>query len=87
MYGINPITIGKILGASLVKDIIFSKHGTISFIYLEIVKYATQKDIDMVKLMIETLARQNAQAYQDVMDILKKNLSDEEYQNLVNGLG
>lgn len=86
MYGINLITVGQILGASLAKDLFFSKHGAVYVIYQQILKYTINQDIEMTKFMMQTLARQNEQAYDDIMTILKKNLSDEEFQNLVNGL-
>jgi len=52
MYGINLLEVAKILGSTVVSDVIFNKHGAIRSIYQEIIKYSARKNIDMVKATI-----------------------------------
>lgn len=83
MHGINLVEVGKILGASLVSDILFNKYGAIRSIHQEIVKYSAQQNIDMVKVMMRTLAQQNTQAYKDVVEILRQHFNEQELQEIL----
>ena len=78
MYGINLLEVAKILGAVAVSNIFFNKYGAIRSIYQEIVKYSAQQNIDMVKVMMRTLAQQNEQAYKEVAKILREHFTEEE---------
>ena len=77
MYGINLLKVAKILGATAVSNILFNKYGAIRSIHQEIVKYSTQQNIAMVKVMMRTLAQQNEQAYKDVVKILREHFTEE----------
>jgi hypothetical protein len=83
VYGINLLTVAKILGATAVSNILFSKYGAIHSIHQEIVKYSAQQNIAMVKVMMRTLAQQNEQAYQDVVKILGEHFTKEELQDIL----
>lgn len=83
MYGINLLTVAKILGAAAVSEILFSKSGAICAIYQEIVKYSAQQNIAMVKAMMQTLAQQNEQAYEDVVKILGEQFAEEELKDIL----
>ncbi len=83
MYGINLLEVAKILGATAISNIIFNKHGAIRSIHQEIVKYSAQENIDMVKVMMRTLAQQNEQAHKDVIKILKEHFTEEELQDIL----
>lgn len=83
MYGINLLQVAKILGATAVSSILLNKYGAIRSIHQEIVKYSAQKDIDMVKVMMRTLAQQNEQAHKDVIKILKEHFTEEELQDIL----
>jgi uncharacterized protein YrzB (UPF0473 family) len=78
MYGINLLEVAKILGTTVVSNVVFSKHGAVRTIHQEIVKYSSQQNIDMVKVMMRTLAQQNEQAYEDVAEILRRHFSEQE---------
>jgi hypothetical protein len=80
MYGINLLKVAKILGATAVSNMLFSKYGAIPSIHQEIVKYSAQQNIAMVTVMMRTLAEQNEQAYKDVVEILGEHFTEEELQ-------
>lgn len=77
------MTVAKILGTAAVSNILFNKYGAIHSVYQEIVKYSAQQNIDMVKVMMRTLAQQNTQAYKDVVEILRQHLTEQELQEIL----
>ena len=83
MYGINLLVVAKILGATAVSNILFNKYGAIRSIHQEIVKYSAQQNIDMVKVMMRTLAQRNEQAYKDAVKILREHFTEEEVQDIL----
>jgi hypothetical protein len=83
MYGINLLEVAKILGATMASNILFNKYGAISSIHQEIVKYSAQQNIAMVKVMMQTLAQQNEQAYKDVVKILREHFTKEELHDIL----
>ena len=83
MYGINLLEVAKILGAITASNILLNKYGAIRSIHQEIVKYSAQQNIDMVKVMMQTLAQRNEQAYKDVIKILREHFSEEELQDIL----
>ena len=83
MYGINLLVVAKILGSTTVSNVVFNKYGVIRSIHQEIIKYSAQQNIDMVKVMMRSLAQQNEQAYEDVVEILQKHFSEEELQEIL----
>ena len=83
MYGINLLKVAGILGATAASNVLFNKNGVIRSIHQEIIKYSARQDIDMVKVMMRTLAQQNEQAYKDVVEILRKNISEQELQEIL----
>lgn len=85
MYGINLIKVAGVLGAELGRHALFSRNGVINTIYQEIVKYAAQQNIHMVKVMMRTLAEQNEAAYNDVKKLLEEHFGEEEVEVIVPG--
>jgi uncharacterized protein YutE (UPF0331/DUF86 family) len=83
MYGINLLEVAKILGATAASNVVFNKYGVIHLIHQEIVKYSAQQNIDMVKVMIRTLAQQNEQAYKDIVEILREHFTEQELQEIL----
>ncbi len=83
MYGINLLEVAKILGTTVGSNVIFNKRGVIRSIHQEIIKYSAQQNIDMVKVMMRTLAQQNEQAYKDVSEVLWKHFSEQELQEIL----
>ena len=83
MYGINLLEVAKILGAAAVGNILFNENGAIRSIYQEIIKYSAQQNIDMVKVMMRTLARQNEQAYKDAVKTLREHFTEEELKDIL----
>jgi hypothetical protein len=83
MYGINLLAVAKILGATAVSNILFNKYGAIRSIHQEIVKYSAQENIAMVKVMMQTLAQRNEQAYKDLVKILREHFTEEELQDIL----
>jgi len=83
MYGINLFEVAKILGSTAASNILFNKYGAIRSIHQEIVKYSAQQNIDMVKVMMRTLAQQNEQAYKDVVKTLREHFTEEELKDIL----
>lgn len=83
MHGINLVEVGKILGTTFVSNILLNKYGAIRLIHQEILKYSAQQNIDMVKVMMRTLAQQNTQAYKDVVEILHQHFNEQELQEIL----
>ena len=83
MYGINLLEVAKILGTAAASNILFNKHGAIRSMHQEIVKYSAQQNIAMVKVMMQTLAQRNEQAYKDVVKILREHFTEEELQDIL----
>jgi hypothetical protein len=83
MYGINLLVVAKILGAAAASNILFNKYGAIRSIHQEIVKYSAQQNIAMVKVMMRTLAQQNEQAHEDIVNVLREHFTEEELQDIL----
>jgi uncharacterized protein YrzB (UPF0473 family) len=83
MYGINLIEVAKILGATVAGNVLFNKHGVIHSIYQEIIKFSAEQNIDMVKVMMRTLAQQHEEAYNDVVEILREHFTEQELQEIL----
>lgn len=83
MYGINLVTVAQVLSVALGGNALFSKNGVVKSIYQEIVKYSAQQDIDMVKVMMRTLAQQNQQAYDDVVETLREHFSEQDLLDIL----
>ena len=83
MYGINLLEVAKILGATTASNVLFNKYGAIRSIYQEIIKYSAQQNIDMVKVMMRTLARQKEQAYKDAVKTLREHFTEEELKDIL----
>ena len=83
MYGINLLEVAKILGATTASNLVFNKYGVIRSIHQEIIRYSAQQDIDMVKVMMRTLAQQNEQAYMEIVEILQDHFSEQELQEIL----
>ncbi len=83
MYGINLLKVAKILGAAAASNILFTRYGAIRSIYQEIVKYSAQQNIAMVKVMMRTLAQQNEQAYENIVNVLREHFTKEELQDIL----
>lgn len=83
MYGINLLEVAKILGATTAGNMLFNKYGVIHSIHQEVIKYSAEQNIDMVKVMMRTLAQQHEQAYKDVVEILKEHFTEQELQEIL----
>ena len=77
------LEVAKILGATATSNIVFNKYEAIRSIHQEIIKYSAQQNIDMVKVMMRTLAQQNRQAYKDVVEILRQHFNEQELQEIL----
>lgn len=85
MYGINLLEVARILGTTAVSNILFNnQYGAVRSIHQEIVKYSAQQNISMVKVMMRNLEQQNEQAYEDILEVLRKYFTEEELQDILN---
>ena len=83
MYGINLVEVGKVLGMTVASNALFNKNGAVHSIHQEIIKYSAKRNIDMVKVMMRTLAQQNEQAYKNVVEILQEHFTEQELQEIL----
>ena len=83
MYGINLLEVAKILGATTASNILFNKYGAIRSIHQEIIKYSTQQNIAMVKVMMRTLAQLNEQEFKSAEKILREHFTEKEIQDIL----
>ena len=83
MYGINLIKVAQVLGKIAVTNILFGQNGFIYSIYQEILKNCAEKNIEMVKFMMHTMARQDEKVYDEIVEILKKNFSEDELKEIL----
>ncbi len=83
MYGINLVKVAKILGVTVAGNTLFNKNGVVHSIHQEIIKYSAKQDIDMVKVMMRTLAQQNEQAYKDVVEVFREHFTEQELQEIL----
>jgi len=83
MYGINLVEVAKILGVTVAGNALFNKNGVVHSIHQEIIKYSAQQDIDMVKVMMRTLAQQHEGAYNDVVKILREHFTEQELRDIL----
>ena len=77
------LVVAKILGATTASNILFNKYGAIRSIHQEILKYSAQQNIAMVKVMMRTLAQQNEQAHEDIVNVLREHFTEEELQDIL----
>ena len=77
------LKVAKILGTTAVSNVVFNKYGVIRSIHQEIIKYSAQQNIDMVKVMMRTLAQQNEQAHKEIVETLRKHFSEQELQEIL----
>jgi hypothetical protein len=83
MYGINLVEVAKILGLTVAGNALFNKNGVVHSIHQEIIKYSALQNIDMVKVMMRTLAQQNKGAYNDVVEILREHFTEQDLQEIL----
>ncbi|MCP4402718.1 MAG: hypothetical protein GY801_36130 [bacterium] len=83
MYGINLVELARILATAAGGHLLFSKHGVIHSIYQEIIRFSAEQNIAMVKVMMQTLARQNENAYHDVVELLHEHFTEEELREIL----
>lgn len=85
MYGINLLSVAQILGTAVAQDVFFGKYGAIRTIYEEIIRNCAEKNIEMVRVMMRTLARQHERAYNDMVKILRDSFTEEELRDILPG--
>ena len=85
MYGINLLTVARVLGVAMAGNGLFSENGAIRAIHQEIIKYSARQDIDMVKVLMRNLALQNEQAYKDAAEVLRGHFTEQELQEILPG--
>jgi len=83
MYGISLLTVSKVLGSALLNGVLNSQDNCITLIHHQIVKYAAEQNIQMVKSLMNSIARQNAKAYQDVIRLLREHFSEKELEDIL----
>ena len=79
MWGINPITVGKIITGVGVSTLLLGRHGSVQQLSRKIKLYMSEQKADAAKAMARSIANQDRSFYEKVKKELKTDLSQEEY--------
>ena len=82
MWGINPIVVGQVLGAVVLKEVVSGKHGAPKIIRDKIVVHVANQEIDLAKAMARSVAQQDMDLYNELKCELREKLSEEEWEDL-----
>lgn len=79
MWGINPITVGKIITGVGVSTLLLGRHGSVQHFSRKMKLYISEQKADVAKAMAKSIADQDRSFYEKVKKELKTDLSPEEY--------
>lgn len=80
MWGINPITVGKIITGVGVSTLLLGRHGSVQQLSRKIKLYMSEQKADAAKAIARSIANQDRSFYDKVKKELKTGLSPEEYE-------
>lgn len=82
MWGINPLTIGKIIAGVGVSSALLGRHGSLQQLSRKIKLYVSEQNADAARAMARTVAGQDRSLYEKMKKELEEELSPEEYQTI-----
>ncbi len=82
MWGINPVTLAQILGTSILKDALSTKHGAPKIIRDKITLHVANKEIDLARSMANAVAQQDADLFEELKAELRSKLTEKEYRQI-----
>jgi hypothetical protein len=82
MWGINPLTVGKIIAGVGVSSALLGRHGSLQQLSRKIKLYVSQQNADAARAMARSVASQDRSLYEKLKKELEEELSPEEYQRI-----
>ncbi len=83
MLGINPIAIAKLLVSVAAGELLTGKNNLVRVACDQITLLVTKNDIALARECMRSIAVQDQDQYQKLLDQLKKNLSEEDFNKIV----
>lgn len=84
MWGINPITVSKIIAGVGASTLLFGRHGSAQHFSRKMKLYISEQKADVAKAMARSIADQDRSFYEKLKKELKTDLSPEEYDYIFN---
>ncbi len=84
MYGINFLKLANVLTRNAFINVVCGKNGAVAAIVNQMNRAIIENDIALLKTMIRSLAVQNQDVFKEIEKILRENLTDEDYQKVMN---
>lgn len=84
MYGINFLKLTNVLAKNALINVVCGKNGAVAAIVNQMQRAIIENDIGLLKAMIRSISAQNQEVFKEIDKILKENLSDEDYRQLMN---
>ena len=82
MWGINPLTVGKIIAGVGVSSALLGRHGSLQQLSRKIKLYVSEQNADAARAMARSVASQDRSLYKKLKKELEEELSPEEYQRI-----
>ncbi len=82
MWGINPLTVGKIIAGVGVSSVLLGKHGSLQQLSRKIKLYVSEQKADAARAMARSVASQDRSLYERLKKELELELLPEEYQRI-----
>jgi hypothetical protein len=82
MWGINPLTVGKIIASVSVSSALLGRHGSLKQLTRKIKLYVSEQHAEAAKAMACSVALQDQSLYQKLKKELERELSPEEYERV-----
>jgi hypothetical protein len=82
MWGINPLTVGKIIAGVGVSSALLGRHGSLQQLSRKIKLYVSEQNADAARAMARSVASQDCSLYEKLKKELEEELSPEEYQRI-----
>lgn len=79
MLGVNFPKVASLIGKNVALKAFCGKNSPIKIILNQVNKALLEKEIDMLKVLIRNIATQNTAAYDEIEEIMRENLSEEEF--------
>ena len=82
MWGINPVTVGKIIAGVGFSSALLGKHGSLKQLSRKIKLYVSEQHAEAARAMMRTVANQDRSLYEKLKKQLELELSPEEYKRV-----
>lgn len=83
MFGINPITVFKLLAPVMAGELLLGKNNLIRIACDEITILVAKDEITLAKECMRSIAAQDQAQYQQLLEKLKSSLSPEDFNKIM----